>query len=50
MHALDQRTAADNSQAWLVPVLAPERELPEWVRPTVEGHTATASALSAALR
>ncbi|WP_434965827.1 SGNH/GDSL hydrolase family protein [Janibacter indicus] len=49
-HGIDPRTAADNSQAWLVPVLAPGRELPEWVHPTVEGHTATASALTAALR
>lgn len=50
VHALDPGTAAHSSQAWLVPVLAPGRELPEWVHPTVEGHAATASALGAAVR
>ena len=49
-HGLDPRSVPDNSQAWLVPVLAPGRELPEWVHPTVEGYTASASALSAAMR
>lgn len=48
-HGLDPHVAADNSQAWLVPVLAPGRERPEWVHPTLTGWTATAGALREAV-
>lgn len=48
-HGLDPHVAADSSQAWLVPVLAPGRERPEWVHPTLTGWTATADALRATI-
>ena len=48
-HGLDPRSTPDNSDAWLVPVLAPERALPEWVHPTADGYAASADALLAAI-
>ncbi len=48
-HGLDPHTVPDNSAAWLVPVLAPGTQLPEWVHPTADGYAASASALLAAM-
>lgn len=49
-HGLDPRSEPDNSEAWLVPALAPGRELPEWVHPTQQGYAASAAALRRAMR
>ena len=49
-HGLDPSSEPDNSAAWLVPPLAQDRELPEWVHPTSEGHAASAAALRRAMR
>ena len=49
-HGLDPRTTPDNSQAWLVPVLAPGSQLPEWVHPTQQGYAATAEAIIDVMR
>lgn len=48
-HGLDPHSAPDNSDAWLVPVGAPGRQLSEWVHPTVRGYEASATALLAAI-
>ncbi len=48
-HGLDPRSTPDNSDAWLVPVLAPGRQQPEWVHPTVDGYAASATALIEAM-
>jgi len=48
-HGLDPRSTPDNSAAWLVPALAPGRQLPEWVHPTVDGYEASATALLRAM-
>ena len=48
-HSLDPHVGADNSDAWLVPPLAPGRDVAEWMHPTLPGWTATAGALRAAL-
>lgn len=48
-HGLDPRSVPDNSRAWLVPVLAPGREVPEWAHPTQDGYAASARALAAAM-
>lgn len=48
-HGLDPRSTPDNSDAWLVPVLAPGRQQPEWVHPTQEGYAASATALLEAM-
>ena len=48
-HGLDPHSTPDNSVSWLVPVLAPGRQLPEWAHPTRDGYAATASALTAAM-
>ncbi len=49
-HGLDPRSDPDNSDAWLVPALAPDREPAEWVHPTAEGYAASAEALRRAMR
>lgn len=49
VHGLDPHIGADNSGAWLVPPLAPGREVVEWVHPTLAGWTATADAVRAAV-
>lgn len=50
-HGLDPRsTRPDNSDAWLVPVGAPGRAIPEWVHPTPEGWRASADAVLAEIR
>ena len=49
-HGIDPHVVADNSNAWLVPVLAPGRELKEFVHPTAAGWGASALALADAMR
>lgn len=49
-HGLDPRSEPDNSEAWLVPALAPDRDAAEWVHPTGAGYAASASALRRAMR
>lgn len=49
-HGLDPHVTPDNSAAWLVPALAPGRQVPEWVHPTPEGYAATATAVIGAMR
>lgn len=49
-HGLDPRSEPDNSDAWLVPALAPDRDPAEWVHPTVDGYAASATALRRAMR
>ena len=48
-HGLDPHATPDDSDAWLVPVLAPGTVQSEWVHPTTDGYAATASALEAAM-
>lgn len=48
-HGLDPRVLADNSDAWLVPVGMPGRDVAEFVHPTQPGWDATAGALRAAV-
>lgn len=49
VHGLDPRVVADQSQAWLVPVGSPGRDVAEFVHPTQPGWNATSSALRAAV-
>ncbi|MFX4287865.1 SGNH/GDSL hydrolase family protein [Janibacter sp. G349] len=49
-HGIDPHVVADNSDAWLVPVLSPGRELKEFVHPTAAGWGASALALADAMR
>ncbi len=49
-HGLDPSSTPDNTDAWLVPVLAPGTQQSEWVHPTVEGYAASATALTEAMR
>ena len=49
-HGIDPHVVANNSNAWLVPVLAPGRELKEFVHPTAAGWGASALALADAMR
>jgi len=49
VHGLDPRIVADQSQAWLVPVGSPGRDVAEFVHPTQPGWDATTSALRAAV-
>jgi hypothetical protein len=49
VHGLDPHVVADNSQAWLVPVGTPGRDVAEFVHPTQPGWDATAGALRAAV-
>ncbi|WP_076263890.1 hypothetical protein [Intrasporangium flavum] len=48
-HGLDPRIVADQSNAWLVPVGTPGRDVAEFVHPTQPGWDATSSALRAAV-
>jgi hypothetical protein len=45
VHGLDPHVVADNSNAWLVPVGTPGRDVAEFVHPTQPGWDATAGAL-----
>ena len=49
VHGLDPRVVGDQSNAWLVPVGTPGRDVAEFVHPTQPGWDATASALRAAV-
>lgn len=49
VHGLDPHVVADNSNAWLVPVGTPGRDVAEFVHPTRPGWDATAGALRAAV-
>ena len=49
VHGLDPRVVADQSDAWLVPVGSPGRDVAEFVHPTQPGWDATSSALRAAV-
>jgi lysophospholipase L1-like esterase len=49
VHGLDPHVVPDNSNAWLVPVGMPGRDVPEFVHPTQPGWDATAGALRAAV-
>lgn len=48
-HGIDPRVIADNGNSWLVPVLAPGRELTEFVHPTAAGWGVSALALADAM-
>lgn len=48
-HGLDPHVVADNSNAWLVPVGTPGRDVAEFVHPTQPGWDATAGALRTAV-
>lgn len=49
VHGLDPHVVADNSNAWLVPVGTPGRDVAEFVHPTQQGWDATAGALRASV-
>ncbi len=49
VHGLDPHVVADNSNAWLVPVGTPGRDVAEFVHPTQPGWDATAGALRTAV-
>jgi hypothetical protein len=49
VHGLDPHVVADNSNAWLVPVGTPGRDVAEFVHPTQPGWDATSGALRVAV-